>query len=163
MLEQPTNRRMCSFREKQWYVSPADLWFYSSVPALTIRSMASRKSCFCIAFLFLRAAIRAASLHTLAISTRKTRCLFCQKFQFKTGFWTFIRGNVPFLNISRRSFKLRANPRESAGQKRPAATRPYPDTLPVGSSEIMTPLLVPKPSISVSSWFLVCFHAHHWK
>mgnify|MGYP006878618068 CR=1 FL=1 len=42
------------------------LFFFSSPP--TIRSTASKKSCLSTCVLFLRAAVSAASLHTLAIS-----------------------------------------------------------------------------------------------
>ena len=73
-----TNGEACSSSQltvacpDSWYAITSfssgvmNLDFFSSPP--TMRSTASKKSCFSMTFLFLRAATRAASLHTLAMS-----------------------------------------------------------------------------------------------
>ena len=122
------------------------LVFFSSPPMM--RSTASRKSWRQTDSAFLRAAIRAASLHTLAMSApekpgvwRASRSMSTESSTFTGLRWT--------MNISLRS--LRSGRSTCIWRsKRPARKRAESSmSARLVAAMMMTPLLVPNPSISV--------------
>ena len=128
------------------------LVFFSSPPI--ILSTASKKSCFPTLFLLCRAAIRAASLQTFAMSApEKPGVCLERKSMSKSGdVFTFLRWtkNISFLSgKSGRSTLICLS-------KRPARNSALSNmSARLVAAKIITPLLVPKPSISVSRAFKV--------
>ena len=119
-----------------------------------MRSTASRKSCISISGLFLRAAVSAASLQTLAMSAPENPGV-CLAMVETSKSLESLRPRRCTWNISSRSF--------TSGRstwiwrsKRPALMRALSrmSALLVAARTI-TPLLVPNPSISVRSWLRV--------
>ena len=119
-----------------------------------IRSTASRKSCLPTNFFPWRAAIRAASLQTFAISAPEN-----------PGVWRASRSTstVSSILIGRRctpntSLRSLRSGRSTCiwRSKRPARSNALSSTSTrLVAARIITPLLEPKPSISVNNWFRV--------
>ncbi len=128
------------------------MFFFSSPP--TILSTASRKSCLPTTFLFLRAAINAASLQTLAISAPEkpgvclARNLVSTESSFLIG--RKCTSNISFLSL------ISASSTKIWRSKRPALIRALSRTSArLVAASTITLVLVPNPSISVRSWFSV--------
>ena len=119
-----------------------------------MRSTASKKSCFSTNFFPWRAAIKAASLHTLAMSAPE-----------KPGVWRASSSTSTVLSIliGRRCTPNTSLRSFTSGKstciwrsKRPARSNALSRTSTrLVAARIITPLLEPKPSISVSNWFNV--------
>ena len=119
-----------------------------------MRSTASRKFCLPIALLSLRAAISAASLHTLAISAPENPGVWRASKSISTLSSVFFpfRCTVNISFLSGRSGKSTCIWRS----KRPARKSALSSiSTRLVAARIITPLLVPKPSISVSRAFRV--------
>jgi len=128
------------------------LFFFSNPP--TIRSTASKKSCFSTDSLALRAAIKAASLHTLAISAPEKPGVCFARNATSTSVDSLI-GLKCTLNISSRSFKSGSST-WIWRSKRPARIKARSRiSARFVAANIMTPELVSKPSISVNNWLSV--------
>ena len=128
------------------------LVFFSNPP--TIRSTASRKSCFPTNFLPWRAAIKAASLHTLAMSAPENPGVWRARRSTST-LLSILMGRRCTPNTSLRS--LRSGRSTCIWRsKRPARSNALSKTSTrLVAAKMITPLLEPKPSISVSNWFNV--------
>jgi len=128
------------------------LFFLSSPP--TILSMASRKSCFSTTVLFFLAAISAASLHTLAISAPENPGVCLARKATSKFFASFIgrRCTLKMASLSLRSGSSTC----ICLSKRPALSNALSRISALFvAARMMTPIFVPKPSISVRSWFRV--------
>ena len=120
----------------------------------TIRSTASIKSCLPTFLWLLRAAINAASLQTLAISAPENPGVCLARKSISTVVSILI-GRKCTPNISLRSCKS-GNSTWICLSKRPARKSAESSTSArLVAARIITPEFVPKPSISVSSWFNV--------
>ena len=119
-----------------------------------IRSTAAKKSSFSICVLLWRAAINAASLQTLAMSApEKPGVCFAKKSKSTSGPSLRLRTWTPKMPL--RSFKLGSST-WIWRSKRPARSRALSRmSARLVAAMMMTPALVPKPSISVSNWFSV--------
>ena len=119
-----------------------------------MRSTASRKSCLLTNFFPWRAAISAASLQTLAISAPENPGVWRASKSTST-LSSILIGRKCTPNTSLRSFK---SGRSTCiwRSKRPARSKALSSTSTrLVAARIITPLLEPKPSISVSNWFNV--------
>ena len=128
------------------------LFFFSSPP--TIRSTASKKSCFSTCFLSLLAAINAASLHIFAISAPLNPGV-CLARKSTSRFFSTLIGFKWTSKISFRSFRsgisayiCRSNLPALSNAESSISTR-------LVAANIITPVSVPKPSISVNNWLSV--------
>ena len=128
------------------------LFFFSRPP--TILSTASRKSCLSTAVLLFLAAIKAASLHTLAISAPEKPGVCLAKNSVSSPS-TFFKGARCTKNISARS-RISGRSTKICLSNRPARIKALSKTSALFvAANTITLELVPKPSISVSSWFNV--------
>jgi len=128
------------------------LVFFSKPPI--IRSTASRKSCFPTAFLPWRAAISAASLHTLAISAPLNPGVW-RASKSRSTLSSSFKGFKCTPNTSLRSFKS-GKSTWIWRSKRPARNNALSNiSARLVAAKMITPLFEPKPSISVNNWFNV--------
>ena len=128
------------------------LFFFSKPPI--ILSTASRKSCLSTAVLLFLAAIKAASLQTLAISAPEKPGV-CLAKKSVSRFSTFFNGARCTLKISSRS-RMSGKSTKICLSKRPARIKALSKTSALlVAAKTITFELVPKPSISVSNWFKV--------
>ena len=119
-----------------------------------MRSTAFMKSSFCTNFFPLRAAIKAASLQTLAISAPEKPGV-CLARNSASTLSSILIGRKCTPNISLRSFKS-GNSTWICRSKRPARNNALSKmSARFVAAKIITPLLEPKPSISVNNWFNV--------
>ena len=120
-----------------------------------IRSMASLKSSLSTSFLFLRAAIRAASLHTFAMSAPENPGVCLASQSRSTLPLSYLRSFECTLKIALRSSRSGSSTL-ICRSKRPALSRARSSMSALLVAAIsITPEFVLKPSISVSSWFRV--------
>ena len=133
--------------------SSVTIRFFFSKPPI-IRSTALMKSSFVMTLFSCLAAIRAASLHTLAISAPekpgvwRANCSISQsRSNRKLRMWT--------AKISLRSF-ISGRSTEICLSKRPARSKALSSTSTrLVAAKTITPLFEPNPSISVSNWLSV--------
>ncbi len=126
--------------------------FFSNPP--TMRSTASRKSCLPTNSLLWRAAIRAASLQTLAMSAPENPGVWRANRSTSTVL-SILMGRKWTLNTSLRSFRS-GRSTWICRSKRPARSKALSRmSARLVAARMMTPLFVPNPSISVSNWFSV--------
>ena len=119
-----------------------------------IRSTASIKSCLVTLLWSLRAAINAASLHTLAISAPEKPGV-CLAKKFISNDLSILIGARCTPKISLRSCKS-GNSTCICLSKRPARSNAASNTSArLVAAKMITPELLPKPSISVSNWLRV--------
>ena len=125
---------------------------FSSPPIM--RSTASKKSCLPTSLRLWRAAINAASLQTFAMSAPEKPGVWRANISISTV-WSSLSGFMCTLKMATRS--------ESSGKstciwrsKRPARNRAESSiSTRLVAAKTITPVFVPKPSISVSSWLSV--------
>ena len=128
------------------------LVFLSKPPMM--RSTASIKSCLPTDLCSLRAAISAASLHTFAMSAPEKPGV-CLARKSTSKFLSNFSGRRCTPNISLRSCRSGSSTC-ICRSKRPARSSAASSTSArLVAARIITPELVPKPSISVSNWFRV--------
>ena len=126
--------------------------FFSRPP--TIRSIAAKKSSLSTLFFWWRAAIRAASLHTLAMSA-PLKPGVCRANKSTSTLLSSFRGLRWTPNTSFRSFRS-GRSTYICRSKRPARSKALSKiSTRLVAAKIMTPLFEPNPSISVRSWFNV--------
>ena len=141
-----------------WYAmerfsSSVMILFLRSKPP-TIRSTASMKSCLVTFFRPPRAAIKAASLQTFAISAPEKPGVCLLRKSISTLSSSF-SGRRCTWNISLRSWRSGSSTcicRSNRPARRSAASS---TSARLVAARMMTPEFVPNPSISVSSWFSV--------
>ena len=122
--------------------------FFSSPPMM--RSTASRKSCFSTLFLPWRAAMRAASLQTLAMSAPENPGVWRASISTST-LASLLIGRRCTSNIALRSLRSGRSTLICLS-KRPALSNALSSmSARFVAASTMIPLLVPKPSISVSN------------
>ena len=120
----------------------------------TMRSTAFIKSSFCTNFLPARAAIRAASLQTLAMSAPEKPGVWRAK-NSESTVSSILIGRKCTRKISLRSFRSGSST-WICRSKRPARSRALSSmSARLVAARMMTPLFEPKPSISVSNWLRV--------
>ena len=119
-----------------------------------MRSTASRKSWRPTLLLLWRAAMRAASLHTLAMSAPEKPGVWRAKSSMSRSL-SSLSGRMCTLKMATRSGRS-GRSTWICRSKRPARSRALSSmSTRLVAARMMTPELVPKPSISVSSWFSV--------